>query len=210
MEPHPKRLRSELDSSDGKEVGQPAFSSAGKPKPCMKFFSTSGCPFGESCHFQHYVPGGLSTLGLSPVLSLSAAIAPASQKKAPFGPVGDPSVTVNGYKTKLCNRFNTPEGCRFGDRCHFAHGESDLRRPNSVPSANWQPMAHQPTMGAAPVGFSNSYEFPNSTGHVCPPGNGLNLAPQPYVAPIQPSASGNAGPVSYSQGPVASDNVPVY
>ncbi|CAI5511133.1 unnamed protein product [Closterium sp. Naga37s-1] len=28
-----------------------------KAKPCTKFFSTSGCPYGEECHFQHYVPG---------------------------------------------------------------------------------------------------------------------------------------------------------
>ncbi len=44
----------------------------------------------------------------------------------------DPVTTVGGFKTRLCNRFNTPEGCRFGERCHFAHGESDLRASNGI------------------------------------------------------------------------------
>uniref|UniRef100_A0A1D1ZJP2 Zinc finger CCCH domain-containing protein 14 n=1 Tax=Anthurium amnicola TaxID=1678845 RepID=A0A1D1ZJP2_9ARAE len=116
--------------NDGRDPGQPGLSFGGKPKPCMKFFSTSGCPFGESCHFLHYVPGGLSSLGLAPVVSFTAASA--SQRK-PAGPSGDPTVTVSGYKTKLCNRFNTAEGCRFGDRCHFAHGEQELRLPHNMP-----------------------------------------------------------------------------
>lgn len=32
-------------------------------------------------------------------------------------------------KTKLCNKVNTPEGCRYGDKCHFAHSEMELGRP---------------------------------------------------------------------------------
>ncbi|XP_061364446.1 zinc finger CCCH domain-containing protein 36-like isoform X3 [Gastrolobium bilobum] len=33
-----------------------------KSKPCTKFFSTAGCPFGESCHFLHYIPGGFNAV----------------------------------------------------------------------------------------------------------------------------------------------------
>jgi len=36
-------------------------------------------------------------------------------------------------KTRLCNKFNTAEGCKFGDKCHFAHGEWELGRP-TVPA----------------------------------------------------------------------------
>ena len=32
-------------------------------------------------------------------------------------------------KSKMCNKFNTTEGCKFGDKCHFAHGEWELGRP---------------------------------------------------------------------------------
>ncbi|XP_027364316.1 zinc finger CCCH domain-containing protein 14-like isoform X3 [Abrus precatorius] len=34
-------------------------------------------------------------------------------------------------KTRLCNKFNTAEGCKFGDKCHFAHGEWELGRPTA-------------------------------------------------------------------------------
>ena len=33
------------------------------------------------------------------------------------------------YKTALCKHFNTPQGCSYGQKCQFAHGNSDLR-PN--------------------------------------------------------------------------------
>lgn len=31
---------------------------------------------------------------------------------------------TNGPSPKVCNRYNTPEGCKFGDRCKFSHGET--------------------------------------------------------------------------------------
>jgi hypothetical protein len=30
-------------------------------------------------------------------------------------------------KTKLCQRFSSPNGCDYGDRCFFAHGVEELR-----------------------------------------------------------------------------------
>lgn len=62
--------------------------------------------------------------------------------------------TAENAKTKLCLRWQSPEGCRFGDRCNFAHGESELRKlpsrkaapptsqripPSAAPSASIQP-----------------------------------------------------------------------
>ncbi|KAA8549599.1 hypothetical protein F0562_001383 [Nyssa sinensis] len=101
-----------------------------KSKPCTKFFSTSGCPFGEGCHFLHYVPGGVKAvnqmLGSNPALPPSARnpVAP------PSFPDGSSPPSV---KTRLCNKYNTAEGCKFGDKCHFAHGEWELGKP-TVPS----------------------------------------------------------------------------
>ncbi|KAK6235672.1 hypothetical protein SCA6_011009 [Theobroma cacao] len=94
-----------------------------KSKPCTKFFSTSGCPFGESCHFLHYVPGGIKAV--SQMLGSNPALPAASRSSAvlPSFPDGSSPPAV---KTRLCNKFNTPEGCKFGDKCHFAHGEWEL------------------------------------------------------------------------------------
>lgn len=36
-------------------------------------------------------------------------------------------------KTRMCNKYNSSEGCKFGDRCHFAHGEWELGRPTLPP-----------------------------------------------------------------------------
>ncbi|KAG8058359.1 hypothetical protein GUJ93_ZPchr0002g25414 [Zizania palustris] len=33
----------------------------------------------------------------------------------------------SNFKTKLCENF-TKGSCTFGDRCHFAHGENELRK----------------------------------------------------------------------------------
>ncbi|KAL3534183.1 hypothetical protein ACH5RR_002644 [Cinchona calisaya] len=99
-----------------------------KSKPCTKFFSTAGCPFGESCHFLHYVPGGYNAvaqmMNLPPAPSSRGAAAP------PSVPNGAPPATV---KTKICKKFNTAQGCKFGDKCNFAHGEWELGKP-IVPS----------------------------------------------------------------------------
>ncbi|XP_010452618.1 PREDICTED: zinc finger CCCH domain-containing protein 52-like isoform X1 [Camelina sativa] len=200
-----------------------------KSKPCTKFFSTSGCPFGDNCHFLHYVPGGynaaaqMTTLrpsvaqvsrnmqgsggaggrfslrgdpGLGPVsvfgasatakISVDASLAGAiigksgihskqicrqtgaklsikdherdqnlkiieldgtfeqinvasgmvreligrlGSVKKPQGIGGSEGKPHPGssYKTKICDRFSKGN-CTYGDRCHFAHGEAELRR----------------------------------------------------------------------------------
>lgn len=102
------------------------------------FFSTAGCPFGESCHFLHYVPGGYNAVAQM----MNLAPAPPSRNAVA------PSAIHNGsapsaVKTKICNKINTAEGCKFGDKCHFAHGEWELGRP-IVPS-------HEDPRGMGPV-----------------------------------------------------------
>ena len=47
------------------------------------------------------------------------------------------------YKTQWCSSFLSPEGCRFGDQCNFAHSAEELRPP---------PQTHQPT--GPPRGYS--------------------------------------------------------
>ncbi|XP_031487959.1 zinc finger CCCH domain-containing protein 31-like [Nymphaea colorata] len=97
-----------------------------KSKPCTKFFSTAGCPFGEGCHFLHYVPGGLSVV--AQMMNLNNGVAASTRKQSGPGmsEVASPGVIV---KTRICNKYNTAEGCKFGDQCHFAHGERELGKP---------------------------------------------------------------------------------
>ncbi|XP_020703920.2 zinc finger CCCH domain-containing protein 14-like [Dendrobium catenatum] len=46
-------------------------------------------------------------------------IGPTSLSDGPATPVTN---------TRLCNKYNTAEGCKFGDKCHFSHEERELGR----------------------------------------------------------------------------------
>ncbi|XP_071686661.1 zinc finger CCCH domain-containing protein 14-like [Rutidosis leptorrhynchoides] len=90
----------------------------GKTKPCMKYFSIEGCPFGEKCHFLHYFPGGYNAVAQMMNLPLISTAQATTQN-------GPQAV----LKSKMCNKYNTPEGCKFGDQCSFAHGDRELGKP---------------------------------------------------------------------------------
>ncbi|KAF2307780.1 hypothetical protein GH714_031688 [Hevea brasiliensis] len=62
------------------------------------------------------------------MMNLGPAVTPVSRNLAV------PSVVPNGsastaVKRRLCNKYNSSEGCKFGDKCHFAHGEWELGKP---------------------------------------------------------------------------------
>lgn len=33
------------------------------------------------------------------------------------------------YKTERCRHYETHMHCALGDKCHFAHGDEELRKP---------------------------------------------------------------------------------
>ncbi|CAK7342352.1 unnamed protein product [Dovyalis caffra] len=112
-----KKSKQEMDSlSTG--VGS-------KSKPCTKFFSTAGCPFGESCHFLHHFPGGYNAV--AQMMNLGPPVAPPSRSMAAPAPVPNGSAP-SAVKSRLCNKYSSAEGCKFGEKCHFAHGEWELGR----------------------------------------------------------------------------------
>ncbi|XAR60415.1 hypothetical protein NMG60_11033780 [Bertholletia excelsa] len=131
-----------------------------KSKPCTKFFSTSGCPFGEGCHFLHYVPGGLKAvtqiLGSNPALP-SAGRNPVVPPSFPDGS-SPPAV-----KSRLCNKYNTAEGCKFGDKCHFAHGEWELGKP-TISSHHEDPRGLGGHMGGGRLGGRMDPSIPGGLG----------------------------------------------
>ncbi|CAL9127518.1 zinc finger CCCH domain-containing protein [Musa troglodytarum] len=141
----PKRIR-ETDSNPS-GLGS-------KSKPCTKFFSTAGCPFGEGCHFLHYVPGGIAAVSQMTNLGNPSVSAARNLMPSSTIPNGLPSSAV---KTRMCNKYNTADGCKFGEKCHFAHGEWELGKP-IIPSHDGH-MA--PSMGGR---FAANMEPPQPTG----------------------------------------------
>lgn len=102
-----------------------------KSKPCTKFFSTSGCPFGEGCHFLHYVPGGFKAVSQMLNLGSTPAHPPPPPRNSGVPPSFPDGSSPPAVKSRLCNKYNSAEGCKFGDKCHFAHGEWELGRPTA-------------------------------------------------------------------------------
>lgn len=99
-----------------------------KSKPCTKFFSTIGCPFGEGCHFLHFVPGGYPAVAKMLNLGSPAVSAPSRTHVDHAALIGASHPASSG-KTRMCTKYNTTEGCKFGDKCHFAHSERELGKP---------------------------------------------------------------------------------
>ncbi|KAF5747720.1 zinc finger CCCH domain-containing protein 14 [Tripterygium wilfordii] len=112
-----------------------------KSKPCTKFFSTVGCPFGESCFFLHYVPGGYNAVAQMMNLGSTTPAAPRNMAATP--PMSNGSSSNLSVKSRMCNKYNTAEGCKFGDKCHFAHGEWELGKP-VAPSHDEPHVRHNP------------------------------------------------------------------
>ncbi|KAL8159470.1 hypothetical protein V2J09_001007 [Rumex salicifolius] len=134
-----------------------------KSKPCTKFFSTSGCPFGEGCHFLHYVPGGYKAV--SQMMNLSGGAptpSPAARYAPPLPPSFPDSSQPSTVKSRLCNKYNSAEGCRFGDKCRFAHGEWELGKPGSQ-SHHDDPRFMGPVPGMMGGGGGNRMMESNST-----------------------------------------------
>jgi hypothetical protein len=137
-----------------------------KSKPCTKFFSTTGCPFGDTCHFLHHYPGGYQAVSklMNPATAPPPhAMGPAHHYSMP-DPTSAPSPTTPSVKTKLCTKYNTAEGCKFGDKCHYAHGERELGKSVSASHSHSNRMQQAPPaygMGA-PSGFSHGgrYDHP--------------------------------------------------
>ncbi|KAI7995881.1 Zinc finger CCCH domain-containing protein 36 [Camellia lanceoleosa] len=87
-----KKSKQEIDSlSSG--IGS-------KSKPCMTFFSTAGCPFGENYHFLHYVPGGYNAIAQM----MNLAPAPVSRNMAAPPPIPDGS-SPSSVKTRMRNKY---------------------------------------------------------------------------------------------------------
>lgn len=120
----------------------------------LLFCSTSGCPFGENCHFLHHVAGGYNAV--AQLMNL-----PPMSRNAPPPPPQAHNGSAATAKTRLCNKFSSPDGCKYGDKCHFAHGEWELNKSVAPPTFD-DPRAR----GGHPMHgrFSGRHEPPVPTG----------------------------------------------
>lgn len=118
------------DAERGFRTGQPIMSSTGsgnscdtqrfhKTRPCKKYYSEGGCPYGDRCNFLH---DDQARERESNAISLGPG--PAG---SPSSGIGAPSERPPNWKTRLCNKWETTGHCPFGQKCHFAHGLTELQ-----------------------------------------------------------------------------------
>ncbi|KAG0173204.1 hypothetical protein DFQ28_001239 [Apophysomyces sp. BC1034] len=85
-----------------------------KTRLCERFETEGDCPYGGKCTFAHGITElrerTEDTNGKSQVV-----VAPTFNDSNPL------------YKTKLCERFMKDRFCQYGPKCHFAHGEDELK-----------------------------------------------------------------------------------
>ncbi|KAI5076450.1 hypothetical protein GOP47_0008515 [Adiantum capillus-veneris] len=115
-----------VSSSEERSAFQQCKNTSTSTSRCMKFFSTSGCPYGEHCHFQHFDVSQLArTINMASLQTLQG-----TKKRTLMLSLLDPSLHVKGYKTKLCHNYQstiTSRGCKYGEHCHFAHSKAEQR-----------------------------------------------------------------------------------
>jgi hypothetical protein len=44
---------------------------------------------------------------------------------------GKPEINLK-YKTEMCRHYEQQKHCLLGDKCHFAHGDAELRKPDDA------------------------------------------------------------------------------
>lgn len=37
------------------------------------------------------------------------------------------------YKTMMCKHYKSDQGCQYGEKCQFAHGQEELRMSQGMP-----------------------------------------------------------------------------
>lgn len=101
---------------------------------------------------------------------------------------------ANRYKTELCRPFLEYNHCRYGDKCQFAHGKSDLRTPQRHPRYKTELCRTYHSQGYCPYGAR--CHFIHSTIEARPmvsngrgPSANVRISPQSSISYSKPPLS---------------------
>lgn len=112
-----------------------------KMKICKKFYNGEECPYGDRCNFLHEDPKKFREDSARPRESNAISIGTTgppmehgsgSNVDSNFSSMNSGSDPHRGngkpiyWKTRLCSKWETTGHCPFGEKCHFAHGQSGI------------------------------------------------------------------------------------
>ncbi|KAK4375539.1 hypothetical protein RND71_006216 [Anisodus tanguticus] len=107
-------------------------------KICKKFYNGEECPYGDKCNFLHERPPKFKTDMPWHRESSAISIGTTGNRSDPevieiskLGNADSDAFRIKPiyWKTKMCSKWETTGQCPFHDRCHFAHGQSELQAP---------------------------------------------------------------------------------
>ncbi|GKV06405.1 hypothetical protein SLEP1_g18303 [Rubroshorea leprosula] len=118
-------------------------------KLCKKFYNGEECPYGDRCNFLHEAPTryrddsmkfressaiSIGTTGAS--LGCGSGSNQSEGNRPLNSSTGSDALRASTkpvyWKTKLCMKWEITGHCPFGEKCHFAHGQSELQGPVGV------------------------------------------------------------------------------
>lgn len=96
-----------------------------KGRHCKKFYTEEGCPYGDNCTFLH---DEQSKNRESVAISLGPGGYGGGGGSTPTSGNGGSNTKPSNWKTRICNKWELTGYCPFGNKCHFAHGVTELHR----------------------------------------------------------------------------------
>ncbi|OIV92996.1 hypothetical protein TanjilG_20658 [Lupinus angustifolius] len=102
-----------------------------KGRHCKKFYTEEGCPYGDSCTFLHDENSRnresvAISLGPGGYGGGSGGGDGGGAGSSGGGGGGSSNLKPSNWKTRICNKWEMTGYCPFGNKCHFAHGATEL------------------------------------------------------------------------------------
>lgn len=97
-----------------------------KTRLCERFETEGSCPYGSKCNFAH---------GVVELRGKETQLQHSEDRPATAATTANQSVDSGNqlFKTRLCEKFMKEKFCQYGPKCHFAHGENELKtRPKKA------------------------------------------------------------------------------
>ena len=157
---------------------------------CQRMVRAGTCRYGHQCDFAHDARELRRNLNQFWYQGVRCDKPDHDDRKCEFAH-NDMEVMYhpNVYKTKMCEKFSTPQGCPNNQYCAYAHGKMEFR----------QPKFQQGSSGNAPRGQGQT--TPNSGGHGRKPSFESNQRRHSHQFNVNPPPQGGGLTPAHHQNP---------